>query len=229
MTSVRTKSKQTNSPKRPSLVLPTLSTLAFGAVTAAALVVGLLSLRYALPHPPAPAPLPNFVSQRGALVIHAVSASVALLAGPWQFIANLRRRRPGLHRWTGRVYLAAVAVAWVSSVPLALGAVGGTLSTFGFLGLGAAWIGSSGAGLAAILRRQVGVHQDWMTRSYALTTAAITLRLYLVAAMLLHLPFVNAYRAISWLCWVPNLLVAEMIIWLRCRGQQPSSESKLAA
>jgi hypothetical protein len=31
----------------------------------------------------------------------------------------------------------------------------------------------------------------------------------------LHVPFLEGYRAISFLCWVPNLAVAE--IWLRRR------------
>ena len=199
----------------PNRLFSVFRPLALAAITAAALAVGGYSLRYALPHVPAPAPLPNFVRHHGPLIVHAVSASITLLTGPWQFIASLRRTWIGLHRWTGRVYLAAVAIAWVSSVPLALGALGGSVSTFGFLGLGIAWIGSSGMGLSAILRGRVPVHQDWMTRSYALTLAAVTLRLYLVAAVVLHLPFVDAYRLISWLCWVPNLLVAEVIIGVR--------------
>ncbi|MBK8802471.1 MAG: DUF2306 domain-containing protein [Fibrobacteres bacterium] len=54
-------------------------------------------------------------------------------------------------------------------------------------------------------------HHQWMLRSYALTSAAITLRLWLPLGMLAGLDFLAAYVVIAWLCWVPNLLVAEVL------------------
>jgi Predicted membrane protein (DUF2306) len=48
-----------------------------------------------------------------------------------------------------------------------------------------------------------------MIRSYALTLAAVTLRLYLPASIALGVDFRSAYRVISWACWLPNLAVAE--------------------
>lgn len=62
-----------------------------------------------------------------------------------------------------------------------------------------------------------------MIRSWALTLAAVTLRVYLPLVMALDLPFLPWYRAISFLAWVPNLIVAEL--WLRradARGQAGS-------
>jgi len=56
-------------------------------------------------------------------------------------------------------------------------------------------------------------HRRWMVRSWALTLAAVTLRLYLPLVMVLDLPFLPWYRAISFLAWVPNLVAAEL--WLR--------------
>ena len=63
------------------------------------------------------------------------------------------------------------------------------------------------------------VTRAWMTRSYALTFAAVTLRLYLPVAIIAHWDFDASYRAISFLCWVPNLIVAEA--WLRLRTSRP--------
>lgn len=59
-----------------------------------------------------------------------------------------------------------------------------------------------------------------MLRSYALTSAAITLRLYLGAATAAKLPFADAYPAIAWLCWVPNLALVELA--LRWPARQPA-------
>ena len=59
------------------------------------------------------------------------------------------------------------------------------------------------------------MHRRWMIRSYALTAAAITLRLYLPLLSHLGIPFDMSYPVVAWLCWVPNLLFAE---WLCRRG-----------
>lgn len=51
-----------------------------------------------------------------------------------------------------------------------------------------------------------------MIRSWALTLAAVTLRLYLPLVMILDLSFLPWYRAISFLAWVPNLIAAELCL-----------------
>jgi hypothetical protein len=50
-----------------------------------------------------------------------------------------------------------------------------------------------------------------MIRSYALTTAAITLRLYIAGSEILDIPLEQSYRYIAWLCWIPNALIAELL------------------
>jgi hypothetical protein len=64
-----------------------------------------------------------------------------------------------------------------------------------------------------IRNKDIEGHRQWMIRNYALTFAGTMLRLWvpiLVGAV--GFDFLMAYRAIAWLCWVPNLLVAEWII-----------------
>jgi hypothetical protein len=51
-----------------------------------------------------------------------------------------------------------------------------------------------------------------MIRSYALCLAAVTLRLYLPLSGAIGIPFDDAYPAIAWLCWVPNLVAAEWLV-----------------
>ena len=50
-----------------------------------------------------------------------------------------------------------------------------------------------------------------MIRSYALTLGAVTLRVYLPLFLMLGLPFEQAYPAVAWLAWVPNLIIAEWV------------------
>ena len=51
-----------------------------------------------------------------------------------------------------------------------------------------------------------------MIRSFALTFAAVTLRLYLPFPPMMGFTFVEGYRVIAWLAWVPNLALAELYL-----------------
>ena len=52
-----------------------------------------------------------------------------------------------------------------------------------------------------------------MIRSYALTLSALTLRAWKWGITnSFELPPMDVYRAVAWLGWVPNLLLAEWII-----------------
>ena len=51
-----------------------------------------------------------------------------------------------------------------------------------------------------------------MIRSYALTLAAVTLRIYIPIGQLAGFAYEPAYQTIAWLCWVPNLVIAEWVI-----------------
>jgi hypothetical protein len=50
-----------------------------------------------------------------------------------------------------------------------------------------------------------------MVRNFALTFAAVTLRLYSPASMTAGIEFEVAYPYIAWICWVPNLVAAELL------------------
>jgi len=187
-----------------------------------ALGTGLTSLRYALPHVPFPAPLPNFSVRHPWLIAHAVFSSVALLVGPWQFLAGFRRRWLAAHRWMGRIYCGAVLAGWVASLPIAAHAQTGRVASAGFLVLGVLWVATTAAGYFTIRRGRVRVHREWMIRSYALTAAAITLRQYLPIFSMIGIPFDSGYRAVAWLCWIPNLMFAEWLVRRRRRTRAVS-------
>lgn len=89
------------------------------------------------------------------------------------------------------------------------------------------WGYSALRALRAIRNRDTRSHQAWMIRNFALTFAAVTLRLWVgsLTAVLVVIggpdanqaaAFTNAYNAVPFLCWLPNLVVAEWLI--RRRG-----------
>ena len=143
---------------------------------------------------------------------HFLGGAVALVLGALQMNSRLRARFLAAHRWSGRVYLAAVAVAATSGFALALDSFAGPAARAGFALLAVAWIVTSLAAYLHIRNGNIAAHRAWMVRSYALTLAAVTLRIYLPASQIAGIPFMVAYPAIAWLCWVPNLALAEWLV-----------------
>ena len=186
--------------------------------------VAIFSYRY-LPHlgPMSPDILANLFA-RPWLDVHVAGAATALLIGPFQFLPRLRARRRALHRWMGRSYVIACLIGGVGGLILAFGSTAGPIATAGFGSLAALWIVANIEAWRMALARRFDAHRAWMIRSFALTFAAVTLRLYLPLAALLPFPFVDAYRAISFLAWVPNLILAELYL----RGALPWPRSQRA-
>lgn len=147
-----------------------------------------------------------------ALQVHVATAAVPLLLWPVQTVRALRRRHPAVHRWVGRTYVAGVLVAGTSGAVAAVGTTAGPVAGAGFLLLGLAWLGCTAEALLRVRSGDLDGHRRWMVRSVALTLAAVTLRLYLGSATAAGADFDVVYPAIAWLCWVPNLAVAQW--WL---------------
>lgn len=141
------------------------------------------------------------------LVVHIAGSVTALVLGSLQFLPGLRRN--GTHRWVGRVYVLGCLVGGAAGLLLSTTSSAGPIATAGFGSLAVIWIAVNLLGWKAAMDGCFVEHRRWMIRSWALTLAAVTLRLYLPLVMALHLPFLPWYRAISFLAWVPNLLVAE--------------------
>ncbi|GAA0964604.1 DUF2306 domain-containing protein [Acrocarpospora macrocephala] len=155
-----------------------------------------------------------------AFYVHIFSAGLALVVGPFQFAKAIRRRYLNLHRWIGRTYLISIAFASTSGFLMAFYNSAGLVGFFGFGSLAVLWAWTSYRGYRAIRARDLASHQAWMIRSFALTFAAPTLRLWfgvLIGVQLLAGSFTeemvsNAYAAVPFMCWLPNIVVAELMI-----------------
>jgi len=65
------------------------------------------------------------------------------------------------------------------------------------------------------IKKKFVQHGDWMILSFALTLSAITLRLWKpFLAINFQIPPRDLYVIVSWLGWVPNLLVGLILIKL---------------
>ena len=147
-----------------------------------------------------------------AAFAHLSGGAVSLAVGPFQLSSRLRARHLTLHRFIGLIYLGSVIIGSVGGFALASVAQGGTGAQMGFALLALLWLWSSfQAYHAATGGRPQHEHQRWALRSYALTFAAVTLRIYIPLFRIGGVPFEAAYVATAWLSWVPNFLVAELI------------------
>ena len=59
-------------------------------------------------------------------------------------------------------------------------------------------------------------------RNFAMAFGAVTLRIYLGLFALAGIPFEESYPAVSWLAWVPNLLMVEWYLALKKESRMPA-------
>ncbi|WP_029574430.1 DUF2306 domain-containing protein [Acinetobacter sp. P8-3-8] len=154
-----------------------------------------------------------------AFKVHVVTSSFALIAGFTQFFRLFRSRYPQIHRLSGWLYIITIlAFALPSGFILALSAAGGKATQISFILLSVLWGFSTVFALRAALKKQWLLHRDWMIRSFALSLSALSLRswkmvLYELQPYFDWLTPVHIYQLESWLGWVVNLLIAELIIF----------------
>ena len=103
-------------------------------------------------------------------------------------------------------------IGGVSGFYLALNSSGGLVGHYGFALLAIFWVSATLIAFSCIRKRNIAAHQKWMIRSYALTLAALTLRIYISAFLISGVSFEDAYPLIAWLCWVPNIIIAEWVL-----------------
>ncbi|HSL28365.1 MAG TPA: DUF2306 domain-containing protein [Anaerolineales bacterium] len=147
------------------------------------------------------------------LMLHIIPAMLAILIGPFQFLPRLRKGRLlKIHRWLGRTYLLSVLIGGIGGLYMAQFAYGGIVSRLGFGVLAILWLYSGYRAYRHIRNKEVETHREWMIRNYALTLAGLMLRVWVPLSTSTAIDFTTAYMFIGWLCWVPNLFVAEWII-----------------
>lgn len=158
----------------------------------------------------------SFKERPWGIYIHAFFSGVGLLVGPFQFHTRLRVSRLSLHQLMGRIYIICCFLGGSSGLYIAFFAHGGWITTGGFGSLAVLLIAATSIALIRIKEKDIIRHRLWMLRSYALMFAAVTLRIELPILIILHSgDFTPAYQWVSWLCWVPNIAVAE---WVGRRG-----------
>jgi uncharacterized membrane protein len=190
--------------------------IGWGIMTALGLVVAAYALgALVLPIVRSPVIVARLHAVPLLVILHLTGGALAISLGALQLNSRIRRNYLAVHRWIGRCYVIAVLVGGGAGLSLATMADGGLPSSIGFGMLGILWIGSTVTAYLCARRRRIDLHRAWMLRSFSLTFAAVTLRLWLPLSQVVGLPFLPSYQAIAWLCWVPNLIVVEWFVLRR--------------
>jgi hypothetical protein len=158
-----------------------------------------------------PAMLHHALERPVMFYLHVGLAPIALALLPVQFSKGLRKNRPAVHRWLGRLYGGAILLAGISGIWLAYTTEEGPVAAAGLGLLSVVWLWTTGTAIWHAMKRRIVQHRAWMIRSAALTLAAVTLRIYLPIGAA-TVGFEASYPIICWLAWVPNLMLAEWIL-----------------
>jgi uncharacterized membrane protein len=156
------------------------------------------------------------------LLPHVATGAVSLALGPLQFSASLRRRSLALHRWLGRVYVAATLVA--AGLALYIVMVFEAPANRWVMGVMAGlWWACTALAWLAIRGRDIAQHRLWMMRSYGLTFTFVTTR-FIPDVVLPGLGFFGV-TTLYWLLILLALVLPDVIVFtekLRARPIFPS-------
>ena len=161
----------------------------------------------------------HFASERTLVLTHILPAMLFMILGPLQFARGLRSRYPQMHRWSGRIFLAASAVVGISGLRLAYGkTIGGMDEKAAIVLFGTLFLIALGTALWHALRREFAQHREWMIRGYAIGLAVAAIRpiigFFFAAAVIRgHAPDPHQFFGTAfWLGFTLQAIAAEMWI-----------------
>jgi uncharacterized membrane protein len=178
-----------------------------------AIVYLVLGLRFGIEEMKSEALLSNALYRIG-FYTHIIFAALALLVGWVQFSSKIRNRNLKLHRAIGKIYIITALLGSMGGIYIGFYSTGGLVPAAGFISLGLFWFYSTLRGYLTIMDKKIEQHQRMMIYSYACCFAGVTLRAYQPFLIMYFGDFITAYKVVAWLCWVPNLVVASLIIRL---------------
>jgi uncharacterized membrane protein len=158
-------------------------------------------------------------------LVHILPGGLFLVLGSLQFVRNLRSRRPGLHRWMGRVAVVSGLItgitALVMSPQMAIGGANETAATMLFATI---FLFALIRAFLLIRHGNVALHREWMIRAFATGLAVATIRpimgVFFATRNLTHLTPHDFFGTAFWLGFTIQLIAAEVWINYSRPGQR---------
>jgi uncharacterized membrane protein len=172
----------------------------------------------------------HFAAKAAITLLHIVPSLLFVLLVPLQFVSSLRRRRPRLHRWTGRVIVGLGVVLGISALWLSAHPVGGLAEGTATIFFGCFFLFSLGKAWWHIRNGRVQLHREWATRMTAIALGVATTRpimgVFFATRRLTGLTPHQFFGPAMWLGLVSTYLAGEA--WInhtRSRTTQSRSEA----
>jgi hypothetical protein len=149
-----------------------------------------------------------------AYYAHVLVGGLILLTGFFQLFPGSQMRFPKIHRRLGYFYVMGILFfAAPGGLIMSLFIGRGPVVLCSFLLQSILWFVFTAMAFDRVRKKQISAHREWMWRSFALTFAAITLRVYIfIFSWQADLGQPIAYAVLSWLSWVPNLFIVEIFL-----------------
>ncbi len=147
--------------------------------------------------------------------MHVIPGGLLLALAPLQFSSRIRDRYVRFHRWSGRVLIVAAFLVGLSGLLLAsVFPYGGPAAAAAAFVAGAVFLIALSRAFAAIRRRDVPRHREWMIRMLALGLAIATIRVIgLFVLAITGTSFQRSAGTIFWIGWIITFTTAEL--WIR--------------
>lgn len=162
----------------------------------------------------------HFAKEKTLTLLHVIPGMIFMVLGPLQFVRNLRAKHPGVHRWSGRIFLTASGVIGVTGLTMALrGTIGGWDEKSAILIFGSFFLFALSKALWHVMHREFAQHREWMIRGYAVGLAVATIRpimggFFAVAVLHGQTPRPqNFFGTAFWIGFTAQAAIAE--IWIR--------------
>jgi uncharacterized membrane protein len=163
----------------------------------------------------------HFAQKAGVVLLHILPSLLFVLLVPLQFVPSLRRRRPRLHRWTGRVIVASGMVLGISALWLSAGPTGSLVEATATTFFGCFFLFSLGKAWWHIRHGRVELHRRWATRMAAIALGVATTRpimaIFFATRPLTGLTPQQFFGPAMWLGFVSTYLAGEA--WLAIQSK----------
>ncbi|HEY0041966.1 MAG TPA: DUF2306 domain-containing protein [Flavisolibacter sp.] len=150
---------------------------------------------------------------RYSFYAHVFTSIFVLPAGFTQF--NSAFFKKSWHRRLGMIYILTVLfITAPTGFLMGIHANGGLASKTSFVLLSTLWFITTLLALLSAKKRRFIDHGEWMLYSYALTLSAISFRLIALGFDFfdIRVPPREVYVTAAWLSWVPNIIIAHLLI-----------------
>lgn len=168
----------------------------------------------------------NFLNIKRALIannfwlytfyLHVISGLLIIVLGPFLFLKAIRKKKIGLHRIMGKIYVYAIlGIAAPTGLIMAFYAEGGRIASIGFALMSLLWFLTTFIAVRKAINASLVEHEKWMYRSYALTLSAVTLRLLVPILSISFTSFSDLFivQLTAWASWILNLILIEIYLY----------------